>query len=298
MSGSEGEAADERRPSNGRRIALSFDVECYYQIVAKDYLGRTVAPTREVLTNTSWILDLLKAHEAKGTFFFLGNVAEAYPELVRRATEEGHEIGVHGDVHDYVSDMDQAQFRAEIERGMAKILAAGAERIAGHRATAFSISRRNLWALDTLRELGIPYDSSIFPFEGERYGIADWPRTPTMTPAGVHEVPMSVVSIAGRKVPCMGGGYVRYFPIAFTRWCAGRLHREGLTPVSYFHPYEFEPSKPRFADELLEGADREALRKVTRFNRMQGIGRGRPMRRKLEWLVRQYEVVPVGALAA
>lgn len=283
--------------ANGRRLALSFDVECYYQIVSKDFLGRAIAPTEEVLANTSWILDLLAKYGRKATFFFLGNVAERYPELVRRAVKEGHEIGVHGDVHDYVRDMDEPQFRAEIERGMSKIRAAGAKRIAGHRATAFSITRDNLWALDTLRDLGVAYDSSIFPFEGSRYGIDDWPRSPGSTDAGIVEVPMSVVSIAGRKVPCMGGGYVRYFPLAFTRWCARRLHREGLTPVCYFHPYEFESRKPEFSPDDLDGADPEKVRRLRRFNRMQGIGRGAPMRRKLEQLIRDFEIVPVGALA-
>jgi polysaccharide deacetylase family protein (PEP-CTERM system associated) len=281
-----------------RRLALSFDVECYYQIVSKDYLGRAIAPTEEVLANTGWILDLLGKYRKKATFFFLGNVAERYPQLVQRAVAEGHEIGVHGDVHDYVRDMDQEQFRAEINRGMSKIRAAGAERIAGHRATAFSISRKNLWALDTLKDLGIEYDSSIFPFEGGRYGIPDWPRQPGMTDAGIPEVPLSVVSIVGRKVPCMGGGYVRYFPLVFTRWCASRLHREGLTPVCYFHPYEFESRKPAFADADLEGVDPEKVRSLKRFNTMQGIGRGAPMRRKLERLVADFDVVPVGALAS
>lgn len=135
--------APDHRRQTGRRLALSFDVECYYQIVAKDFLGRAIPPTDEVLKNTSWILDLLGEAGKKATFFFLGNVADRFPELVQRAVSEGHEIGVHGDVHDYVRDMDQPQFRAEIERGMSKIRAAGAQRIAGHRATAFSISRRN-----------------------------------------------------------------------------------------------------------------------------------------------------------
>jgi polysaccharide deacetylase family protein (PEP-CTERM system associated) len=281
-----------------RPLALSFDVECYYQIVAKDYLGRTIAPTAEVLTSTSWILDLLKRHGAKATFFFLGNVAENYPQLVRRAVDEGHEIGVHGDEHHYVADMSRDEFKREIATGMGKIRDAGAADIAGHRATAFSINRNNLWALETLHELGIRFDSSIFPFAGERYGIADWPREPGMTDSGVAEVPMSVVSIAGRKLPCMGGGYVRYFPIAFTRWCAARLHRDGLTPVSYFHPYEFSLSKPRFEPEDLAHLDSAAARRLKKFNLMQGIGRGRPMRRKLEWLVRNYSVRPVGSLVA
>jgi polysaccharide deacetylase family protein (PEP-CTERM system associated) len=282
---------------NHRRLALSFDVECYYQVVTKDFLGRAIAPTEEVLVNTTWILDLLAEFEAKATFFFLGNVADRYPQLVRRAVDDGHEIGVHGDVHDYVRDMDQPQFRSEIERGMKKIRAAGGKRIAGHRATAFSITRDNLWALETLRELGIEYDSSIFPFAGVRYGISDWPRCPGMTVAGIAEVPMSVVSIAGRTVPCMGGGYVRYFPLAFTLWCARRLHRQGLTPVCYFHPYEFERQKPSFARDELGGIEDGKLRQLRRFNLMQGIGRGRPMRRKLERLVRDFEIVTVGSLA-
>lgn len=291
---------DVRQPGRGARkgrpLALSFDIECYYQIATKDFLGRAIAPTPEVLTNTNWILDVLKENRARATFFFLGNVAEQYPELVRRTVAEGHEIGVHGDVHDYVRDMDQAQFRTEITRGMAKIHAAGADQIVGHRATAFSITRSNLWALDTLRELGLAYDSSIFPFQGSRYGISDWPRQPGMTDAGIVEVPMSVIDIKGRKMPCMGGGYVRNFPLAFTRWCAARLHREGLTPVCYFHPYEFG-EKPRFSPAELEGADPDAVRRLHRFNLMQGIGRGRPMRRKLEWLVKHYHTMPVGTLA-
>ena len=61
------------------RLALSFDVECYYQIVSKDYLGRAIPPTEEVLANTTWILDLLAKYGRKATFFFLdpsGNALE------------------------------------------------------------------------------------------------------------------------------------------------------------------------------------------------------------------------------
>jgi hypothetical protein len=94
----------------------------------------------------------------------------------------------------------------------------------------------------------------------------------------------------------MGGGYVRYFPMAFTRWCARRLHGEGLTPICYFHPYEFEDRKPDFSAVSLDQVDPAKLKRLARFNRMQGIGRGRAMRRKLERLVSEYDVVPVGAV--
>jgi hypothetical protein len=118
-----------------------------------------------------------------------------------------------------------------------------------------------------------------------------------MTEAGIMEIPMSVVTIGGRRVPCMGGGYVRYFPLAFTRWCASRLRSEGLTPVCYFHPYEFESRKPAFEEAELESVNPDQIRRLKRFNRMQGIGRGKAMRRKLESLVRDFDAVPVGTLA-
>lgn len=287
----------QRGESGARCLGLSFDVECYYQIVAKDFLNSAIDPTPEVHTNTTWIMDLLAKHGKTATFFFLGNVAERYPELVARAVKNGHEIGVHGDVHNYVGDMNRAQFRSEIQRAITKIRAAGAQKIAGHRATAFSITRSNLWALDVLRELGIEYDSSIFPFQGGRYGIPDWPRHPGMTGAGIWEIPLSVVSIGGRTVPCMGGGYVRYFPFAFTQWCAARLYREGLTPVCYFHPYEFACRKPHLPEVDLSSIDSQEVLRLKKFNRLQGIGRGRRMRKKLERLVRDYDIVPVGTLA-
>jgi polysaccharide deacetylase family protein (PEP-CTERM system associated) len=289
-------AVSSRYAERRERVALSFDIECYYQVVTKDYLGKLIRPTDEVLRNTNWILDLLNWHGAKATFFFLGNVAEHYPELVRRAVDEGHEIGVHGYDHHYVRDMTEPEFRREISSAIDRIRSAGAPKVSGHRATAFSINRRTLWALDTLRDLGVEYDSSIFPFSGHRYGIADWPRRPGPTGAGITEVPLSVVELAGRRVPCMGGGYVRCFPVSFTRWCASQLHNEGLTPVAYFHPYDFELSKPRFTEAEVGTVDKATSSRLRRFNRIQGIGRGKPMRRKLEWILQRYSIVPVGAL--
>lgn len=277
-------------------LALSFDVECYYQIVAKDYLGQDRVPSEEPLRNTNWVLDLLKAKGARATFFFLGNIAERFPQLIERAAAEGHEIGVHGDRHDYLHDMTPDRFREEIATAMRKIRAAGGRDIAGHRATAFSVTEETLWALDVLKELGLRYDSSIFPFAGARYGIAGWPRRPGPTEAGIAEVPMSVIEVAGRKIPAMGGGYVRYFPLAYTKYCARRLAKEGLTPISYFHPYEFEAVRPEFSEADTALLDQTARKRFKRFNRMQSIGRGAGMRRKLEWLVDNHRTVAVGDL--
>jgi polysaccharide deacetylase family protein (PEP-CTERM system associated) len=278
------------------KICLSFDVECYYQIVRKDYLGLDTAPTSEVLENTNWIFDELRSRNIKSTFYFLGNVAEHFPELVATAVRDGHEIGVHGDKHEYINMLSPDQFRQELASAMAKIRSAGAEKIIGHRAPAFSIGSGNLWALDVLREAGLEYDSSIMPMAGRRYGIGNWSRHPTMTDHGICEIPLSVVDIFGKTVPCMGGGYVRYFPFTYTQYCAGRLHKEGRIPVCYFHPYEFESRKVQMQPGETEHLDSATRSRLNKMNTLQSYGRGKPMRNKLRRLMDGYQILTVGSL--
>lgn len=48
---------------------------------------------------TPQLLDLLKEHQIKATFFVVGVKARKYPEIIKRINEEGHEIGVHNYKH-------------------------------------------------------------------------------------------------------------------------------------------------------------------------------------------------------
>lgn len=48
---------------------------------------------------TPKLLDLLKKHGAKATFFVVGENAERYPEIIARIHDEGHIIGIHNYVH-------------------------------------------------------------------------------------------------------------------------------------------------------------------------------------------------------
>lgn len=47
------------------------------------------------------ILDLLKEQDIKATFFVLGSRVDLYPEIVKRAYDEGHYIANHGYSHKY-----------------------------------------------------------------------------------------------------------------------------------------------------------------------------------------------------
>lgn len=51
--------------------------------------------------NTNKVLDILKEHDIKATFFLVGENVEKHPETARRIAEEGHSIGIHCYRHDY-----------------------------------------------------------------------------------------------------------------------------------------------------------------------------------------------------
>lgn len=66
--------------------------------------------------NTEPILDALKKHNAKATFFVVGHFLESAPDIVKRMTEEGHAVGNHTYHHpDMSSISDLASFQKEID---------------------------------------------------------------------------------------------------------------------------------------------------------------------------------------
>lgn len=70
--------------------------------------------------STEKILDALKKHNVKATFFLVGNYFETQPDLVRRMVEEGHTVGNHTYSHPDMSAIgDEASFRTELEKNEA-----------------------------------------------------------------------------------------------------------------------------------------------------------------------------------
>jgi peptidoglycan-N-acetylglucosamine deacetylase len=49
---------------------------------------------------TAAVLDILAAERVPATFFVLGANVERHPDVVRRARDEGHDVGIHGMNHD------------------------------------------------------------------------------------------------------------------------------------------------------------------------------------------------------
>ncbi|MGZ3275103.1 MAG: polysaccharide deacetylase family protein [Caulobacteraceae bacterium] len=57
---------------------------------------------------TPRVLDVLRRHGAKATFFVLTDHARANPALMRRIVDEGHEVGLHFDRHDRITELPPA----------------------------------------------------------------------------------------------------------------------------------------------------------------------------------------------
>ena len=66
--------------------------------------------------NTEKILEALKKHDVKATFFVVGHFLETSPDLVRKMVEEGHTVGNHTYHHPDMSEIaDVSSFQKEVE---------------------------------------------------------------------------------------------------------------------------------------------------------------------------------------
>jgi peptidoglycan/xylan/chitin deacetylase (PgdA/CDA1 family) len=84
--------------AGARRVALTFDD------------GPHPVTTRAVL-------ELLRAHDARATFFVLGHKVQAHPEVVREIHAAGHTLGIHGFQHDHLFSFRSPRYaRQQIER--------------------------------------------------------------------------------------------------------------------------------------------------------------------------------------
>lgn len=81
--------------SDGKYVALTFDD----------------GPSAEV---TPRVLDALAQHDAKATFFMIGNQAKAHPKTAQQVAAAGHEIGNHTVDHADLSKLNPQGIRNEI----------------------------------------------------------------------------------------------------------------------------------------------------------------------------------------
>jgi len=237
---------------------LTIDVEDYFHVAA---LAKSVKPedwdaiSPRVSGNIHQLLDLFDEKNVKATHFVLGWVAERYPDLVREIDNRGHEIASHGYSHQLVYTQSPNQFEKETRDSKNLLEDIVGKPVQGYRAASYSITRKSLWALDVLVDLGFKYDSSIFPVAHDRYGITGSPEFPHVleTPAKKRlvEYPLSTYRLLGQTIPVAGGGYFRLYPYWLSRFFFRSINKSSAPFVFYFHPWEIDPDQPRVEASLI-----------------------------------------------
>jgi polysaccharide deacetylase family protein (PEP-CTERM system associated) len=262
---------------------MSVDVEDYFMVEA--FSGAVKRSTWDawpsrVVDSTRRLLDLFDKYGVKATFFFVGWVAEKFPELVRDASNRGHEIACHSYWHRTVYSLTPDEFREDTQAAVRAIENAAGIKVQGYRAPSWSITKNSLWALDILSEEGFTYDSSIYPVHHDLYGVPGAQRFPhTQTGPGgrtIREYPPTTVRLFGATLGAAGGGYLRMLPVAYTRWAFRQIEQqENEKVVVYLHPWEIDPDQPRIKHKL-----KSQVRHYTNLSRMES---------RLEDLLRKYK---------
>lgn len=194
-----------------------------------------------------YLLDLLDDYDASSTFFFVSEIANSHPDLVRRVADAGHEIASHTHRHCHLSALDERERRDELETSRALLEETTGEPVVGFRAPSFDRAPDHFTAL---AEAGYEYDSSVVPsrsipgWYGGEYDV-DRPCPATDlrpdAPETITELPVS--TMPGLRLP-LTGTWIRFFGPAYTALGMRLLARRGIAPVLYVHPWELVDLPP------------------------------------------------------
>ena len=117
-----------------RRHILTVVMEDYFQ---GSTFNRLISRSRwhrfesRLERNTNTTLDLLDEYGVKATFFALGWVADAVPELIREVVERGHDIASKGYFHRSIREFTREEFREDCARAREALERASGRQIDG-----------------------------------------------------------------------------------------------------------------------------------------------------------------------
>lgn len=263
---------------------FTVDVEEYFQVLALEpYISRAewdVLPSRLDVGLRS-LLDILSEHQALGTFFVLGWIAERHPELVREISARGHEIASHGSDHRLVTTLTRMEFRESVRTSKNSLENTIDRSIVGYRAPNFSIGRGNEWAFEILVEEGYSYDSSVFPGRrGNRFVVGERdPFCMRLAAGALHEIPVATLKIGNTVLPAGGGAFFRHLPYELVHSALRSAERRGMPGTFYIHPWELDTEQPRVRAPFL-----------TKLRHYGGLARTTP---RLERLLSAFRFQPI-----
>lgn len=226
---------------------LTFDIEEWFHLLDCDDT-RTEEQWKNyevrIYDNVDRILNILEQTDTRATFFIIGWVARTYPDVVRRIASK-YQVGCHTMNHQLVWQQTPQEFRDDVESGIKLLQDITGQPVEVFRAPGFSIRESEAWAFETLGELGVKYDCSVFPAAHAHGGMPSFsthgPAIIRRGGAELKEFPIGFKTIMGKHVVFSGGGYFRLFPYSLIkRWS----RQSGDYLLSYLHPRDLDPGQP------------------------------------------------------
>jgi len=172
----------------GARAALALSFDCDHETfelgAGRAAIGRLAWGEFGRRTGVPRILDVLARHEAQATFFHPAVAALIDPGAVAPIVAAGHEIGVHGWIHENTSRLDRQTERDLMLRARDALAEVSGQMPVGHRAAQWDLSPHTV---DLVAEAGFLYDSSMM--------ADDDPYEPLVNgrPTGLVEIPVDWV---------------------------------------------------------------------------------------------------------
>lgn len=141
-------------------VALSFDCdhETFELGAGKAAIGRLAWGEFGRRKGTVRVLDVLHRHGVRATFFVPAVAGLIAPGALGPVVEGGHEIGVHGWIHENNSKLDRATERDLMLRARDALETMTGTRPVGHRSANWDLSPHTI---ELVAELGFSYDSSL-----------------------------------------------------------------------------------------------------------------------------------------
>lgn len=153
------------RWKNGAQCAvmLTFDVDAETLWIGGE-MGNLAKPgmlsqgTYGARVAVPLILDILGERDLPGTFFVPGWTAENHTDIITAVHRKGHEIGHHGWIHEWTTNLDRAGEEEVLQKGIRAIEAITGSAPVGYRSPAWEFSANTL---DLLREYGFSYSTNL-----------------------------------------------------------------------------------------------------------------------------------------
>ena len=238
---------------------LSIDLEDWHTSAFLRHHLPAGKPISQIENSTAAILNLFERNEVQATFFVLGSVAREHPALIKQIAAAGHEIASHGYSHTPLWELTPAAFKTEVVDTSHILEDITGKQVKGFRAPYCSLDYSTAWMLAILEEEGFEYDSSMFPMRTAMYGVSNAPTGIYRIHAGnigthnptakLLEIPFTVYSAGGIKVPCTGGVYGRLLPMPILKFLLKSTATKRALNF-YFHPWETYKHTPRIAAPL------------------------------------------------